>query len=225
MVPLLVVVTIVAFLVLDLIVHRVRAKQKRGVIRAVPQPTVPEALEWTIQIPEGIFVSPGHAWVALETSGRVKVGMDDFAWQMLGTPDSMELPKLGSAVKAGEPLLTLYRGAHLARLVAPVDGVVQDVNTHLSGRPESGSKDPYQEGWMIALKPKDLARNLPGLAIAESARVFLEREVNRFRSLLADFQPSLAVAADGGRPVRGIVSHLDAEAWDRFRREFMKEQI
>ena len=225
MVPLIVILTIVAFLVLDVVVHRVRAKQRKGVIHAVPRPAAADALEWNIRIPEGIFVSPGHAWVALETSGRVRVGMDDFSWQMLGAPDSMDLPKLGTVVRAGEPLLTLYRGTHLARLIAPVDGVVQDVNTHLSSRPNSGSMDPYREGWMVALKPRDLARNLPGLVIAETAKVFLEREVNRFRHFLADFQPALAMAADGGKPVDGIVSHLDAEAWDRFRREFMREPI
>jgi glycine cleavage system H protein len=225
MVPLLVILTIIAFLAVDLVVYRVRARQKQAGLHAVPAIRSADALEWDVRIPEGIFVSPGHTWAALETSGRVRMGMDDFAWQMLGAPESLDLPKLGTVVRAGEPIVTVYRGKSLARLAAPVDGVVQDVNTDLSTKPQAGAKSPYEGGWMVALKPRDLAGNLPALAIAESAMVFLEREVNRFRGFLSDYHPALAMAADGGKPVEGIVAHLDSEAWDRFRRDFLREPI
>ena len=175
MVPVLVILTIVAFFVVDLVVRRVRASQKQTQLHAVPSISAADALEWDVRIPEGIFVSPGHTWVALETSGKVRMGMDDFAWQMLGAPESLDLPKLGTVVRAGEPIVTLYRGKNLAHLAAPVDGVVQDVNTYLSTKPQTGSRSPYEGGWMVALKPKDLAGNLPALAIAESAKIFLER--------------------------------------------------
>jgi len=207
------------------VVRRVRARRRQTALHAVPLLRSLDALEWDVKIPEGIFVSPAHTWLALDTSGKVRVGMDDFAWQMLGAPESIEMPKLGTVVRAGEPVVTVYRGKNLARLLAPVEGVVQDVNTHLSIRPQTGSKSPYQEGWMVELKPRDLAGSLRTLAIAENARVFLEREVNRFRGFLADSHPTLAMAADGGKPIEGIVSHLDAEAWDRFRREFLRESI
>lgn len=225
MVPAVVILTIIAFLAADLVVRRIRARQKQAQLHAVRAIPSVDALEWDVRIPEGIFLSPGHTWAALETSGKIRVGMDDFAWQMLGTPDSVDLPKLGTVVRAGESVATIYRGKSLARLVAPIDGMVQDVNTHLSSRPQSGAKSPYEEGWMVELKPRDLAKSLPNLAIAESARTFLEKEVNRFRVFLSEFHPSLAMAADGGKPVMGLVAHLDAEAWDRFRREFLRESI
>jgi glycine cleavage system H protein len=223
MVPFLVVLTIVAFVVVDLIVQAVARRRQ-----AVHQPSLQTAqvhlFHWKIDVPAGYFVSTGHSWGRVEPDGAVVAGMDEFARQMLGTPDTLEMPRIGTAVKAGEPIATLYRKGRLARVPAPVDGVVEDVHTQLILHPETLSKDAYKDGWMVRLRPQNLGRALTSLRVAEDASRFQESELDRMRGFLKAY-PMTGVAADGGTPVEGIVEVLGTRAWDEFRRDFLRETI
>jgi glycine cleavage system H protein len=42
-------------------------------------------------------------------------------------------------------------------LYSPIAGVVADINTRLGESPEIVNSDPYGEGWMVRLEPKDPA--------------------------------------------------------------------
>ena len=52
-------------------------------------------------IPGDVMFHPGHAWARVEGDDMVTVGMDDFAAKLLGSVDSMSLPREGSKVKQG----------------------------------------------------------------------------------------------------------------------------
>lgn len=224
MVALIVVATILAFLAVDLVVQS-RAAHARANEARNPEPVRPGALHWDVHHPDGVFLSKGHTWAALDPNGSVRMGMDDFARQMVGTVETVDLPKVGTKVRAGDPLVRLYKGSALANLVAPVDGEVADVHAGLASNAAPLRRDPYGEGWMVLLKPENLSQGLSKLTVAEEARAFLDREVERFRGFLASYEPALAQAADGGRPIPGIATELGPQAWDQFRREFLHEAI
>ena len=40
-------------------------------------------------------------------------------------------------------------------LNSPVAGIVADINTRLAEAPELVNSDPYGEGWMIRIEPKE----------------------------------------------------------------------
>jgi len=223
MVPILVVLTIVAFVVVDLAVQAV-ARHRHATLKPALQVAQAHPFHWNVEVPAGYFLSRGHSWGRVETDGAVVAGMDEFARQMLGTPDTLEIPRLGTTVRAGEPIATLYRKGRLARVPAPVDGVVEDVHTQLILHPETLGKDAYKDGWMVRLRPQNLGRALTSLKVAEDASNFQESELDRMRGFLKAY-PMTAVAADGGTPVEGIVEVLGTKAWDQFRREFLHETI
>jgi glycine cleavage system H protein len=226
MVAVLVAVAIVAFLLLDLLVIRKRRPDQTSSSTPEKPRLVPlEALQWKVSIPEGLFLSDGHAWASLERTGHVRVGMDTFGWQMFGSPDTLELPKLGTRVRAGEPLVRFYKGKNLAHLCAPTGGIVQDVNVELSPDPDKAAHDPYGAAWFVLLKPTRLEDDLPKLSVAGQARHYLSEEVERFRAFVESYREDYRTAADGGTPISGIVPCLGSDAWDRFRRDFMKEDI
>ncbi|MEJ2367000.1 MAG: glycine cleavage system protein H, partial [Acidobacteriota bacterium] len=128
MVPLLVILTIIGFLAVDLAVQAVAGRRRAKVGKELKLgPSQP--LSWNVAVPDGYFLSPGHTWAYLEHNGNVRVGMDDFGRQMMGVPDAMDFPRLGTELRRGEPMATVYIGSRLAHLPAPVDGVVEDVNT------------------------------------------------------------------------------------------------
>lgn len=225
MVPVLVVLAILGFLALDGVIQfaaRKRARARQAETQAATVPNHP--YHWNVSVPAGYFLSPGHSWGRIESDGTVTSGLDDFARQMLGTPDIVELPRIGTALKAGEPMATLYRQGRLANLPAPVDGHVADVHAEAILHPHTLSRDPYGEGWMVRLKPSNLGASLPLLRVAEEAAHFQREEVAKMRGFLESY-PLAAVAADGGKPVEGIVAVLGLDAWEAFRRQFLRETI
>lgn len=225
MVPILVVLAIVAFVVVDVVVQSVaRRRAAANALLVEGKAEASHHFTWDVDVPAGYFLSKGHSWGRVEKDGGLVVGMDDFARQMLGTPDTVELPKIGTALKAGQPMATLYRKGKLAHVPAPADGVVEDVHANVILHPAALSKDPYGEGWMVRLRPANLGRALTGLKVAEEAAKFQRDEVVRMRGFLERF-PAAAVAADGGTPVEGIVGVLGTDAWDSFRRDFLHETI
>jgi glycine cleavage system H protein len=54
-----------------------------------------------------------------------------------------------------EPFGNVESVKSVSDLYSPVSGVVADINTRLSESPELVNTDPYGEGWMIRLEPKD----------------------------------------------------------------------
>ncbi|TNF37375.1 MAG: hypothetical protein EP329_03290, partial [Deltaproteobacteria bacterium] len=52
-------------------------------------------------VPGDLFFHPKHAWAALEASGAVRMGVDDFLAQAVGRVDAIELPRVGDALTAG----------------------------------------------------------------------------------------------------------------------------
>ena len=224
MVPILVVLAIVSFVAVDLVIQTLARRRAAAAQQVQGATEANHHFHWDVEVPAGYFLSKGHSWGRVEKDGALVAGMDDFARQMLGTPDTVELPRIGSTLKAGGPMATLYRKGRLAHVPAPADGVVEDVHSNVILHPHALSKDPYGEGWMLRLRPANLGKSLSHLKVAEDASRFQREEVVRMRDFLERF-PAAAVAADGGTPVEGIVAVLGHEAWDGFRRDFLHETI
>lgn len=230
MVALLVILTIVAFITADAIVQWAEAKRGRKAVPvARPEPRRYPQLGFAfegVSIPSGLFLDRGHTWVGLETSGSVRVGMDDLVLRAIGRIDGVELPEKGREVKRGEKLFVVRQGERRAVFTAPVDGVVGAVNDGLNEHPEVLKTEPYRQGWVCVLNPKNLARHLGGLSIAEAADAWLNKEIERFREFIAsrpiEHMTLGRLLQDGGRPTAGILELMDEETWDRFAREFLR---
>ncbi|MFM8497085.1 MAG: glycine cleavage system protein H, partial [Planctomycetia bacterium] len=69
----------------------------------------------------------------------------------------MQLPPVGTRVKAGESLGEIESVKAVSDVYAPVSGEVVAVNTALPGSLETLGRDPYGAGWMVRLRPDDLA--------------------------------------------------------------------
>jgi len=81
----------------------------------------------------------------------------------------VELPKVGRAVKAGEVLGTVESVKAVSEIFAPLGGKVVEMNRALEDAPEVVNKDPYGQGWMVALEVAD-PNEAKGLMDAASYR-------------------------------------------------------
>ena len=108
------------------------------------------------EIPSNLRYSEEDEWARLE-SGRVTVGITDYAQSALGDIVFVELPEVGRSVEKGEPFGVIESVKAVSDLYAPISGEIVEVNTDLAERPEQVNEDCYGDGWMIAIAPSDEA--------------------------------------------------------------------
>ena len=98
-----------------------------------------------------------HEWARPEESGLVTVGISAYAVEALTDLVFMQLPEVGRRVKAGESLGEIESVKAVSDVYAPVSGDVVEVNTALPGALETLGRDPYGSGWLVRLRPADVA--------------------------------------------------------------------
>ena len=103
--------------------------------------------------PAAFKYTKDHEWIEL-AGDRGKVGITDYAQQQLGDVVYVELPEVGTKLKAGESFGTIESVKAVSELYAPVSGQVVEVNTSLKDKPEAVNADPHGN-WMIVLRLAD----------------------------------------------------------------------
>lgn len=211
--------TIALFLVVDYVRSRSRAVVAPQRAR-VPIP----ALQNDFSVPEGLFLGAGHTWARLEPDGTVRIGVDDFASRLMGHLDQLELAAEGAKIERDDAAFVVHQGGKSVAFPSPLEGTVTAINTEVLRHPEGLNQEPYEGGWLLRLKPANLAQELRRLRIGEEARAWMHEEVSRFAGFLGRRMPADAVGAtaqDGGLPVSGVMEHLDGKAWEEFEEEFL----
>ena len=110
-----------------------------------------------MNFPNTLRYSREHEWVQSEGT-TFRVGISDFAQEQLGDIVFIELPESGSTFSAGDEFGTVESVKAASELYMPIDGEVTKVNPALEEAPEIVNTSPYDEGWMIEVKPKDPAQ-------------------------------------------------------------------
>lgn len=107
-----------------------------------------------LRFPADVRYSPTHEWAG--TNGDcLRLGITDYAQDRLGDITYVEMPQVGDSFQQGERCGTLESAKALADLFVPVSGQVIAVNTALEESPELVNQDPYEQGWIIDLKPSN----------------------------------------------------------------------
>jgi CheY-like chemotaxis protein/glycine cleavage system H lipoate-binding protein len=157
--------------------------QRLPQVRVVTPALVQAARPGEFCVPGGAFLSAGHAWARIEASGRVRVGLDDFARKALGRIERVDLPEKGTTVRCGEPLFTVHRGQAAIRFAAPLSARVAEVNTGLLASPGWLEQSPYEGGWVCLLDAADLAGELTVLRVGKPVIDWYQAEIARLRQV------------------------------------------
>ena len=105
-----------------------------------------------LKFPENLRYAESHEWLGAEGSAA-KIGISDYAQDQLGDVVYVELPAVGTAFAKAAPFGSVESVKAVSELYMPVAGKVVAVNGALDASPELVNKDPYGEGWMIAIDP------------------------------------------------------------------------
>lgn len=175
-------------------------------------------------LPEGVFVLPNHLWSLLLPSGQIKIGIDRLIAHVVGKADEIIMPKKGTIIKKGNPLLTIRQGEHALHFASPLEGTVTEINKALAENPQAMGKNVNQ-GWAISFRPKDLAAELQQWRIGEKARLWMKDELERMRQFFSNFASEHSLnyqfAQDGGILTHGVMQKMDGSVWQRFENEFL----
>jgi len=111
--------------------------------------------------PKTLRFTQSHEWVHLD-GAIATVGISRFAVDQLTDLIVIELPSVGTAVKAGKRFGEVESVKAVSDLYAPVSGEVVEVNTDVAGNVQLLADDPYEKGWLIKVRVADAAE-LSGL--------------------------------------------------------------
>jgi len=118
-------------------------------------------------IPDDLLYTKEHEW-AREEGPLVKVGITDYAAKTLNDVVYVTSPKANSKVEQLKSMGTVESIKAVSEIYSPVSGVVARVNTQLDSHPELVNKSPYEEGWLIEVKPSNFAAERKSLMDAST---------------------------------------------------------
>jgi len=99
-----------------------------------------------------------HEWI--DTANHIAtIGITDYAQKELGDIVYVELPKVGSQLKAGEEAVVLESTKAAVDLYSPLSGEVIEVNQTLREKPENINLSPSKQGWLFKIRisnPKEV---------------------------------------------------------------------
>ncbi len=119
----------------------------------------------------GVRYTKDHEYVRVD--GKLaRIGLTDHAQHELTEIVFVELPTIGKEIGAGDVVANVESVKTVSEVLAPVSGVVREVNDKLVDSPELLNTDPYGEGWIAVIEMADVS-GLTSLMSAEDYQKLL----------------------------------------------------
>jgi len=171
-------------------------------------------------VPLGYYFHEGHTWARIESGGFVRIGMDDFALKLLGEADGFDLPLMGKELDQNGAGWGLRRAANTADVLSPVGGVIVDVNARVREKASTANREPYENGWLFTVRPRDVKESVKSLMVNEQTVGWIGEEANALVSMIE--QVGGPLAADGGHLASDIYGALPALGWTALTKRFLR---
>jgi glycine cleavage system H protein len=114
-----------------------------------------------------------HEWIRVEGK-QATMGISNFAQDALGDIVFIDMPKVGTAVAAGQQIGEVESTKTTSSIYTPVSGKIVNVNADLKDHPEVVNADPYGKGWMVVIELSD-PEQINGLMTAAQYEEFLKK--------------------------------------------------
>lgn len=156
-----------------------------------------------LDYPGDRYYHRGHTWVKPEDDGTVTVGLDELACHLMGAPDSVKLPAIGSELDLNQTAWSMRKNGREINVRAPIEGTIVGI-----GGPN--------EGWYLKIRPRLDVRDpltLRHLLRGPEVHGWLSRELERLQLQLRapNTPPALA---DGGVLLPDLMNTMPDADWD-----------
>lgn len=104
--------------------------------------------------PRDLSYTRDHEWARIE-GDLIRVGITAYAVQQLGDVTLVDIATQGEEIQAHERFGDIESVKTVSELFAPVSGEIVEVNASLESSPELVNEGPYEDGWLIVVRPSD----------------------------------------------------------------------
>ena len=104
---------------------------------------------------ESVRYQDSHEWARKDDDGLIVIGISDYAQDELGDVVFVEPPAVGSSLKKGSAFGVVESVKAASDLYMPVSGSVVEINEVLNDKPETINESPFEDGWIIKVKPEN----------------------------------------------------------------------
>lgn len=107
----------------------------------------------TLSVPDGLLYTPKHTWARTMPEGNVRVGISDYAQNHLRGLAQVRTEPVGKELNKMEPFGVAETYMLLFDLCSPISGKIIKINENLREKPAIVNEDPYEQGWIVEIKP------------------------------------------------------------------------
>jgi glycine cleavage system H protein len=130
------------------------------------------------EVADDLLYTKEHEWTG-RSGATVRVGVTDYAAKTLNDVVYVTLPSVGDRVSQFKLMGTIESIKAVSEVYSPLSGAVTAVNEALTSHPELVNKSPYEEGWLVEIKPDDLAQEGKNLLDANAYARHLETAASK----------------------------------------------
>jgi glycine cleavage system H protein len=130
----------------------------------------------SVRIGGSFFYHPDHCWAKVENTEKVRIGIDDLLTQLVTNIQVVILPQVGSYIGQGECCAHIIQEDYILPVISPLSGSIQTINPRLKKKPELITEDPKGYGWLLTVKPENLASDLKNLLFGRKAHLWYQQE-------------------------------------------------
>jgi glycine cleavage system H protein len=164
------------------------------------------------------YLHPGHTWMRITEEGDVLVGIDDFAQNLVGTIEGIELPRILQRVEQGEAAWVVWHQHRSVPFVSPVSGRVIQKNEMVLRNPMLVNASPYGDGWLLRIRPRKLKAEVNNLFTGKAVTHFLEHAKEQLVRIFST-TPAL-MYQDGGVIMKDLSDRVSDDEWKMLAKEF-----
>jgi glycine cleavage system H protein len=177
--------------------------------------------------PQGLYYSNNHTWTFLEKSGEATIGLDNVLLHITGDIKVNYLKSPDETVRKGDLIAEIDHKGKRLRVFSPVSGKILKMNSLLDEVPGIINEDPYEKGWLYAVKPSAWKTETQSYYLAEEAKVWLNREMVRIKDFMSEkaakyySEHASITLQDGGELSDSLLSEMPDDLWQEFQKEFL----
>ncbi|MHB8455231.1 MAG: glycine cleavage system protein H [Acidiferrobacterales bacterium] len=132
------------------------------------------------ELPDDLYYDLDYVWVRPEPDGTFTLGITDAAQTMAGRVQYIFFKKPGTHRTKGKPVARLESGKWAGGIPAPFDGEILRINDEVAARPGLVNVAPYNDAWLVIMRPDDQSTALAHLHTGASAVEALRQWINRY---------------------------------------------
>jgi glycine cleavage system H protein len=104
--------------------------------------------------PDGLQYHSEHDWARID-GDEATLGITWFAQDALGELVHYEPPEEGAEIAKGSSYGEVESVKAVSDLIAPLSGVIVEINQKVVAEPETVNEDPYGDGWLVRIRLSD----------------------------------------------------------------------